>query len=133
MTTDSVADLLIRLKNASMVDKDFIELPHAKALEALAKMLEKAGYLSGVKTFKVAGKGYKRLHLDLARDEDGVLKIEQVIRYSKPGLRVYANNSELSRYGRGLGKVFVSTSQGVLMLDDARKRKLGGEVLCRVY
>jgi len=133
MSNDSLSDLLSQLKNASRAGKDFVEVPYSRLREEVARVLEKEGYLTNVKTFKVSGKKYQRLHLELTRDEEGNFCLSETLRYSKPGLRVYRQAKELSRLGRGLGTVLISTSRGVMDLREARKRKLGGEVLGRVF
>lgn len=125
MSSDTVAEMLIQLKNATAVGKPFVELPHSRFREALAKILLEGGFVSEVKTFKPAGKTFKRLHLSRP-------KVTRVIRLSKPGRRVYLPARRLERLRRSLGMVIVSTSRGLLTLPEARKRRLGGEVICRV-
>ncbi len=125
MSSDNVSAMLIQLKNAAAVGKPFVELPYSRFLEALAKILQAEGFITEVKTYKEAGKSYKGLHL-------GGPKVARVIRYSKPGCRVYQTASRLGKLRRGLGTVIISTSRGLLTLPEARKRRLGGEVICRV-
>lgn len=125
MSSDVVAEMLIQLKNAAAVGKPFVELPHSRFREALAKILQAEGFVKEVKTYKEAGKSYKGLHL-------GEPKVTQVIRCSKPGRRLYLSASKLEKLRRGLGTVIISTSRGLLTLPEARKRRLGGEVICRV-
>ncbi|MDP2874067.1 MAG: 30S ribosomal protein S8 [bacterium] len=125
MSSDNVSAMLIQLKNATAVGKPFVELPYSRFREALAKILQAEGFVKEVKTFKVAGKSYKGLHLSEPN-------VALVIRYSKPGRRVYQTAAHLEKLRRGLGTVIISTSRGLLTMPEARKRRLGGEVICRV-
>ena len=110
-----------------MVGKPFVELPYTKECEGVANVLREAGYLEGVKTFKEKGKNYKSLRLDLNS------KISQVRRISKPGQRMYSSAAKLNLVAGGMGVLVVSTSKGILPGREAKKRKLGGEILCEVY
>lgn len=129
---DRVANMLSTIKNTAMVGKKSIELPYTKMNEAVAKVLKEKGFLEEVKVFKEEGASHKMLHLDL-KFEGGMPRISEVRRVSKPGRRVYKTASELRRVVGGYGIAVVSTSQGVLESMDARKRKLGGEVVCEVW
>lgn len=127
MSNDRLSNMLSSLKNASMAGKNFVELPHTKECEGVANVLKDAGYLTEVKTFKEKGSSFKSLRLDLDPS------LTQTVRVSKPGQRIYSSAAHLSRVSKGIGVLVVSTSKGILSGSEARKRKLGGEVLCEVF
>lgn len=114
-----------------MASKPSIEVPHSNECEAVAKVLKSAGFLSEAKAFKPSGKKFKKLSLELAF-EDGLPKVTDAKRVSKPGRRVYKPYSELHRIAAGYGVSVLSTSRGIMSGDEARKKKLGGEVICEV-
>lgn len=133
MMNDTIADMLTRIRNAQLRRKDSLEMPYSKLNEEIAKVLESKGFLAGVKSFKYEGKAYKGLHLDLKYDESGAPAIQAIKRISKPGLRNYSKVRDIKRVLGGLGISVVSTSRGIMAGDDARRQKLGGEMLCEVY
>jgi small subunit ribosomal protein S8 len=133
MINDTISDMLTRIRNAQMRSKDSLEMPYSKQVEQIAKVLEAKGFLAGVNSFKYEGKAYKGLHIDLKYTEDGVPAIQAINRVSKPGLRNYAKSKDIKRVLGGLGISVISTSRGIMASDDARRQKLGGEVLCEVY
>jgi small subunit ribosomal protein S8 len=133
MINDTISDMLTRIRNAQMRSKDSLELPYSKQNEQIAKVLEAKGFLTAVKSFKYEGKAYKGLHIDLKYTEDGVPAIQAINRVSRPGLRNYSKSRDIKRVLGGLGIYVVSTSRGIMASDDARRQKLGGEVLCEVY
>ena len=131
MTTDPISDLLTRLRNASMVSKHSIEVPHSKYKYELVKLLKEEGYVLDVKTL---GEGSKKIiNIELKYSEEGKSVISGMNRLSKPGKRVYSSFDKLPRNNGGLGTVIVSTSRGLLSDSEARKRKLGGEIICEVW
>ncbi len=131
MATDPISDLLTRLRNASMVSKDNIEVPHSKYKLELAKLLKEEGYVLDVKTL---GEGPKKIiNIELKYSEEGKSVISGMNRLSRPGKRVYSSFDKLPRNNGGLGTVIVSTSRGLLSDSEARKRKLGGEIICEVW
>ena len=121
--SDPIADMATRLRNAAAVGKTKVELPHSKLKEQVAGVLKETGYLTGV----AAKDG--SLSLELSPE----LPIGGIKRISKPGRRYYAGKGDLPRVRYGLGLAIVSTSQGVMTADTARKRHLGGEVLLEVF
>jgi small subunit ribosomal protein S8 len=129
MMTDPIADMLTRLRNAAMVRKQEVVLPLSRMKFEIAKILEKEGYLSGVEKTDA---DHGQLKLKMRYDENGAA-IRDIRRVSKPGLRVYATKTELPRVLNGQGIAIVSTSAGLMTNRDARKRGLGGEVVCEVY
>ena len=131
MTTDPISDLLTRLRNASMVSKHSIEVPHSKYKLELAKLLKVEGYVLDVKTL---GEGSRKvINIELKYSEEGKSVISGMNRVSRPGRRVYSSFDKLPRNNGGLGTVVVSTSRGLLPDYEARKRKLGGEIICEVW
>ena len=131
MVTDPISDLLTRLRNASMVSKPSVSVPHSNFKLDLAKLLKNEGYVSDV---KVSGEGVeKSIYIDMKYSEEGMSVISGMNRLSKPGQRVYSSFDKLPRNNGGLGTVVVSTSRGLLTDSEARKRKLGGELICEVW
>lgn len=131
MSKDILSDMLSSIKNAAMSGKPSIEVPYTKESEEVAKNLRKAGFLENVKVFKEENSSFKKLHIDLVF-ENGVSKITDVKRISKPGRRTYSGYKDLRRAAGGFGVTVVSTSRGVMDSSEARKKKLGGEVICEV-
>ncbi|HJV32940.1 MAG TPA: 30S ribosomal protein S8 [Patescibacteria group bacterium] len=129
MITDPISDMLTRIRNASMVKKAEVRIPYSNLKYAVAKILAEEGYVGSVE--KVAtGHGEIRLTLKYA---GGEAAIRNITRVSKPGHRAYAGYADLPRVLSDHGIAIVSTSQGVMTNKEARKRKLGGEVLCEVF
>ncbi len=126
MSIDRLSNMLSALKNASLGGKDFVEVPHTKECEAVAKVLKSAGFLSEAKAFKEKGVSYKKLRLEISGMQD-------MKRLSKPGRRVYKKAEELRSVAGGYGVLVISTSRGVMSGQEAKKKKLGGEVLCSVW
>lgn len=131
MVTDPIGDMLTRIRNAVIRRKENIELPHSKMKEELAKLLVKEGYLEKSKNFKESGRSRagKMLHLDL-KYEGGESVISEIKRISKPGQRLYSTAKKLPRKFRGI--TIISTSKGLMAGEQARKKGLGGELVCEV-
>lgn len=129
-STDPIADLLTRIRNAIAVNKNEIVVPASKIKLTVAEQLKKAGYLSAVKFVEAAPRGNIVITIN---ETDEPVKITEIDRISKPGRRVYAKNTEIPRVKSGRGIVLVSTSQGVMTGDQAKKARLGGELICKVY
>ena len=131
MVSDPISDLLTRIRNAVMVSKSNIQIPHSKFKFQLTSLLKDEGYVSDV---KITGEGTKKIiNIELKYSEDGASVISGMNRLSKPGNRVYSSFDKLPRNNGGLGTVVVSTSRGLLSDSEARKRKLGGELICEVW
>ena len=127
--TDPISDMLARIRNAHMALLPTIELPHSRIKTDIAHILKKEGYISEV---AVEGKAVKTLKLKLKYSgKKGV--IDGLRRISTPGLRRYVSASEIPRVRGGLGIAIVSTSQGVMSGQDARKKNVGGELVCYVW
>jgi len=126
---DPIADMLTRIRNAYLRRKESVELPHSKMKEELAKILVREGYLKKTRNFKESGRPGKMIHLDLHYEEEEPA-ISEIRRISKPGQRIYARADKLPRKFRGI--TIVSTSKGLMTAWEARKKGLGGELICEV-
>src|SRR5271154_5614986 len=127
--TDTISDMLTRIRNGSRVQMPGIEMPHSKMKESIAHILKKEGYVAEV---AVEGKPLKKIKLKL-KYEGRKSVIEGLRRVSTPGLRRYVGATEIPLVRGGLGISVVSTSQGVMTGNQARKNNLGGELLCYVW
>lgn len=131
MMTDPIADMLTRIRNAVSVGHDELTMPSSKLKEEVARILTEEGYID---RFDVAPSGPgKALTLQLRYIDRHKPVIQGLRRISKPGHRVYRGAGELPRVQGGLGVVVVSTSQGLLPDREARRRRLGGEIVCEVW
>ncbi|HEX6462752.1 MAG TPA: 30S ribosomal protein S8 [Candidatus Saccharimonadales bacterium] len=130
LSTDPVADMLTRIRNAALAGKHFVSLPHSKLKETIAKELARAHYLTDV---KVTGEGVTKT-IEITVHEPGTnATFTEITRVSKPGRRVYASADEIPRVKNGRGIVLVSTSKGIMTGRAARQARLGGELICKVY
>jgi small subunit ribosomal protein S8 len=129
--TDPIADMLTRIRNAGLARKPEATMPSSKILVAIAKIMQQEGYIRGWAVDE--GKPYNTLTIYLKYGADRRHSIREIKRISKPGLRVYGGKNELPRVKNGLGITIVSTPQGVITGQEARRRGIGGEVLCTVY
>ncbi len=131
--TDPIADLLTRIRNANNALHDSLELASSKQKIEVLKILHKEGFIKGFEV--VESKPFNKIKIVLKYS--GTNRREKVItnlrRVSKPGLRIYRSHDNLPRVLRGLGIAIISTSQGVMTDREARKRGIGGEILCYVY
>jgi small subunit ribosomal protein S8 len=129
--TDPIAEMLTRIRNAAHARHAEVELPHSRLREAIARVLAAEGFLHSVST---SGEGHHRkLVLGLRYTEDRQPVIRGLQRVSRPGLRRYAGFSNMPRIRAGLGINVVSTPLGVMTDREARRRKVGGEVLLAVW
>jgi len=126
--TDPIADLLIRIKNAQMVGKKFVRVPFSKIKLAILLILEKNNLVGKIKK---KGKGVKKILEVELKYQDNQPLIKEVKRISKPSLRVYAGYRDLTKFSRK-GLTLVSTPRGLKTLAQARKEKIGGEVLFQI-
>lgn len=131
MMTDPISDMLTRIRNASMVKKRVIELPYSKMKFAIAKILEAEGHLTKVEDFKLGNK--PMLRLAIKYDAQNQPTITSLKRISKPGRRVYTRSRDLQKVLSGFGFAIISTPNGLMTNNEAKKRKLGGEVICEIY
>lgn len=131
MMTDPIADMLTRIRNALMARHDFVDVPASKLKLSLVQVLKREGY---IRDYEVKSQGAKRtIRIHLAYTDKREPVITGLQRVSKPGLRVYVQRREIPRVYGGLGIAILSTPQGVLTGQEARRRGVGGEVLCYVW
>ncbi|MCI8771505.1 MAG: 30S ribosomal protein S8 [Lachnospiraceae bacterium] len=132
MTSDPIADMLTRIRNANTAKHDTVDVPSSKMKISIAEILLKEGYIKKFDMIDVDG--ISMIHITL---KYGVDKNDKIIsglkRISKPGLRVYAGKDELPRVLGGLGIAIVSTNKGVMTDKEARKENVGGEVLAFIW
>ncbi len=126
---DPLSDMLTRIRNAQMAAKKTVSMPSAKLKVAVAQVLQDEGYING---FNVVEGAKPELTVDLKYFE-GKSVIEEINRFSRPGLRQYSGSTELPTIRSGLGVAIVSTSKGVMTDRAARAAGIGGEVLCTVF
>jgi small subunit ribosomal protein S8 len=129
-STDPIADMLSRIRNAIAVHKTDVSLPHSMIKEAVARLLKDSGFIEGV-SVSDAPVG-KVLHLTIASDTSNS-RITEIVRLSKPGRRYYVTAREIPTVKRGRGLVIISTSRGMMTGDQARTEHVGGELICKVY
>ena len=130
MFTDPIADMLTRIRNASRAQKNELVLPFSKFKANLAQVLLKEGFISGVN--ELSG-DHKSLQINLKYSAAGEAVIAGLKRVSKPGQRIYLPVDKLPRTNSGYGVTVVSTSRGLMTDKEARKAKVGGEVVCQVW
>ena len=130
-TTDSIADMLTRIRNASSAKHDSVKIPASNMKKAIAQILVDEGYIKG---FKVEDDGKQgMIEITLKYGQNNTAAITGLRRVSKPGLRIYSGCEEMPKVMKGLGIAIVSTSKGVMTDKDARKANVGGEVLAFVW
>lgn len=129
-STDPIADLLTRIRNASMVGKNEIRVPSSKLKKVVAEQLKANKYLTDVKV--EAGSPRDTLVVTINKPGENTT-INEIVRVSKPGRRVYVSANDIPRVKSGRGLVLISTSKGVLTGQEAVKARLGGEILLKVY
>ena len=133
MLTDPIADMLTRVRNANTAMHDEVRMPASKQKVALAAILEKEGYITGFSVSpSTAGPG-EVLTISMKYSNDRRRTISGLRRISTPGLRIYRKSTDVPRVLGGLGVAVLSTSHGLMTDREARKRKVGGEVLCYVW
>ena len=129
--TDPLADMLTRIRNSSSARHEKVDIPTSHFKEAVAKILKDEGYIKNFKLIKDKKQGILRLYLKY--DEDNVPVIAGFQRVSKPSCRIHVPHDKIPYVLNGLGTAILSTSKGILCDRDARKQKVGGELLCKVW
>jgi small subunit ribosomal protein S8 len=127
--SDPISDMLTRIRNAGAAHLPTVKLPHSRVKESVAKLLQSEGYVADV---SVEGETKKTIKINLKFNGKKSV-IEGLKRVSKPGLRRYVGSTEIPRVRGGLGVAIVSTSEGLLTDQQARKKNLGGELLCYIW
>lgn len=131
MNSDTISDFLTRIRNAQQAGHRRVDIPASKVKRAMSKILVDKGYISRFIDIEDNKQGVLRLFLKY--DAYGQPVIKEMKRISKPGLRKYGSSENLPKFYGGLGIVIISTSRGVMTDKEARKLKVGGEILCSVY
>ena len=122
---DPIADMLTRIRNASMVGKDTVLIPDSRIKRDILKVIQARGYVDGFSSEKETP-GYLTVKLS---DK----KMQKIERVSKPGCRVYTKKSDIPSVLQGMGMIVISTSRGVMTGSEAKKQGLGGEIICKIY
>lgn len=129
-STDPIADMLTRIRNAIGVRKHEVSMPHSKLKESVASVLADNKFIDSFEV--VDAEIGKSLKINIASAEDNA-RITEIVRLSKPGRRMYANVKAIPTVKQGRGLVIVSTSQGLMTGLEAKNKRLGGELICKVY
>jgi len=129
--TDPIADMLTRIRNANMAEKKVVRMPYSKMKSEIARLLKSEGFIKDYTMENEDGKPVLNLFLKYTVDREPV--IQGLRRISKPSCRKYASADELPRVLGGIGIAILSTSSGVLTDNEARQKKVGGEILCYVW
>lgn len=124
-----ITDLIVRIKNGYMAKNELVNTPHSKLKEAILVRLK---YFKYIKDFKVEGEIKKTISIELLYD-NGVPAITNIKLFSKPGRKWYVSHSEISSVLGGMGKAVISTSKGIMSGTEAKKAKLGGELLFHIW
>jgi small subunit ribosomal protein S8 len=131
MMTDPIADMLTRIRNAGLARHDRTEVPASRLKEAVALILKSEGFIADVRPSE--GEGPKKLTIVLKYGRDRQSAIDGVRRVSRPGRRVYVRHDRIPRVLSGLGISILSTSRGLMSDREARRQKIGGELICEVW
>src|SRR5690606_13091417 len=129
--TDPIAELLTRIRNASLAYHDTVDIPASRIKRDIVQMLKDEGFIQDFQWIKQEPQGVLRVYLKYGPNKERV--ITGLKRISKPGLRIYAKKHEIPRVLGGLGVAILSTSRGVMTDKQARREGVGGEVLCYVW
>jgi small subunit ribosomal protein S8 len=129
--TDSIADMLTRIRNANSCEHDTVQIPASNMKKAIAQILVDEGYVKSFKVIDDGKQGIIEIALKYGPNKSQV--ITGLRRVSKPGLRIYTNCEEMPKVMKGLGVAILSTSKGVMTDKDARKANVGGEVLAFIW
>ena len=129
--TDTISDMLTRIRNSLMAKKPEVILPYSNFKHNLAKVLQAEGWIRTVEVKET--EGMKTLALQLKYDQTGVPVISGLKRVSKPGQRIYSTRTEIPNVMGGMGTTIISTSRGLMTDKEARKNKVGGEIVCQIW
>jgi len=131
--TDSIADMLTRIRNANTAFHDDVIMPSSKVKEALASILQREGYITEFSVEDDATKPGRKLRIVMKYTTDRKRTISGLKRISRPGLRVYTKATDVPRVLGGMGIAILSTNHGLMTDREARQRRVGGEILCHVW
>ncbi len=129
-STDPIADMLTRIRNAINVRKSEVVLPHSNIKESVANLLKDSNFIDDV---SVSDAQIGKLLTVKINDENSNPRITEIVRVSKPGRRYYVSSQEIPTVKRGRGLVILSTSKGLMTGDKAKSEHVGGELICKVY
>ena len=130
VSTDSIADMLTRIRNAVAVNKHQILVPHSNVKFNVLEVLKKSNFIN---SYSVSGEGKEKHIIVVINDPNTNSRITEINRISKPGRRVYSSAVEIPKVKYGRGIVVISTSKGVMNGTEAKQAGLGGELICKVY
>jgi small subunit ribosomal protein S8 len=133
MMTDPIADMLARVRNAAMAQHAITRMPASKVKHNIAKILKDEGYIADVRIDESPITKRPEIVLALKYDRDRSCAFQGIRRVSRPGRRVYVGHDRIPRVLSGLGTSILSTSQGMMTDSEARRRKVGGELVCEVW
>jgi len=129
--TDLTADMLTMIRNASSVKKESVTIKRSKLLESICTILKGEGFISNFKSIEDNKQGTIKIYLKYGKSNTpAITGLEKI---TKPGLRIYKDSRNLPRVLGGVGIAIVSTSQGLMTANDARSRKIGGEIICKAW
>ncbi len=129
--TDPIANMLVMIKNANRAKKEKVDVPGSNMARAIIELLKREGFIKNYKEIKDNKQGVLRVYLKM--DKDGQSVINEMKRISKPSLRIYVDKDKIPFVLRGMGLAIISSSQGIMTDKEARKKKIGGEVICHVW
>jgi len=129
--TDPIAEMLTRIRNANQARKDRVDIPSSKMKQEIARILKEEGYIKNFRVISDRRQGILRIYLKYTSKKERV--ISEIKRISKPSLKYYAKASEVPKVLGGLGVAILSTSQGIMTDKAARKRRIGGEIICHIW
>lgn len=130
VSTDPIADMLTRIRNAAAVNKHEVSMPHSKIKQTIAELLVANNFIDKAEVKDVDG--FKSLNITINQQFTNA-RITEIKRLSKPGRRMYTSAADMPNVMRGRGIVVVSTSKGIMTGADAKKQGLGGELICKIY
>jgi len=132
---DPLADMYTRIRNASRVGKEVVDIPSSNMKKAIVDILKREGFLETYKVLEDNQRGFIRAKLKYTKNEKSGRKgvITNIKQISRPGLRRYVGVTEVPKVYGGLGVALISTSQGILTDDQCRQQKVGGELLCYIW
>ncbi len=130
VSTDPISDMLTRIRNAIPVNKHEVRMPYSKIKQNVAELLKQNNFIDGV---RVEGEGIEKALVIVINSQSSNARITEIQRLSRPGRRMYVAVDKIPVVKRGRGIVIVSTSHGVMTGSDAKKARVGGELICKVY
>ncbi|MCA8999793.1 MAG: 30S ribosomal protein S8 [Planctomycetaceae bacterium] len=131
MMTDPITDMLTRIRNALLIERPFVDIPHSRVKQGVADVLQREGYIWDYEVVDQEPRNLLRVNLKYGATGERV--IQSLKRVSKPGRRVYTESRHIPEILKGMGICILSTNQGILSSREAKAKHVGGEILCEVY